>query len=216
MKSVVLRPSQQVEIREQGEAFSCFDDRLGRFRVPHYAGFRERRTAPFRVRAKRPTLCHLAACGRDHESRRRRAPPATNAPCGRHEIRPRLPSRHESAPPRSRHPSLPQRPFSPGSFCHVKRLPRETRNLRTKDNGQPTKACSSWRDKVEAGSRVGGSRWRWRVESLTSLLHLHFIQTPPTYRLQNENSMRNFFRLPFIQKSAPIREIRGLAPFAAS
>ena len=30
----------------------------------------------------------MAASGRDHESRRRRAPPATNAPCGRREIRP--------------------------------------------------------------------------------------------------------------------------------
>ena len=55
---------------------------------PAHAGFRERRAAPFRVRAKRPTHCHQAACGRDHESRRRRAPPATNAPCGRHETRP--------------------------------------------------------------------------------------------------------------------------------
>ena len=55
---------------------------------PALAGFRERRAAPFRVRAKRPTLCHMAAFGRDHESRRRRAPPATNAPCGRREIRP--------------------------------------------------------------------------------------------------------------------------------
>ena len=53
---------------------------------PAHAGFRERRAAPFRVCAKRPTLCHMAACGRDHESRRRRAPPATNAPCGRREI----------------------------------------------------------------------------------------------------------------------------------
>ena len=91
---------------------------------PAHAGFRERRPAPFRVRAKRPTLClqaafgcdheakrptlcHQAACGRNHESRRRRAPPTTNAPCGRREIPPRLPSRHEIAPPRSRHPSFP-------------------------------------------------------------------------------------------------------------
>ena len=44
-------------------------------------------------------LCHMAAYGRDHESRRRRAPSATNAPYGRHETQPRLPSRHESAPP---------------------------------------------------------------------------------------------------------------------
>ena len=52
------------------------------------ADIRERRVAPFRVCAKRPALCHRAACGRDHESRRRRAPPATNAPCGRHETYP--------------------------------------------------------------------------------------------------------------------------------
>ena len=72
---------------------------------PAHAGFRERRAAPFRVRAQRPShchwvpyghnheaqrppLCYQAACGRDHESRRRRAPPVTNAPCGRHETRP--------------------------------------------------------------------------------------------------------------------------------
>ena len=41
--------------RERGEALLCIDDRLCRFRVPRYAGFRERRAAPFRVRAKRPS-----------------------------------------------------------------------------------------------------------------------------------------------------------------
>ena len=76
------------EFERRAKRFSCLDDRSNRFRVPRYAGFRERRTAPFRVRAKRPTLCHRAACGRDHESRRRRAPLATNAPCGRREINP--------------------------------------------------------------------------------------------------------------------------------
>lgn len=39
----------------------------------------------------------------------------------------------------------------PRPFCRVKRLPRETRDSRTKDNGQPTKAHSSWRGKVESG-----------------------------------------------------------------
>ena len=55
--------------------------------------------------------------------------------------------------------------FVPMSFCRVKRLPRETRDSRTKDNGQPTKACSSWSGKVKSGM-------------LTSMLHLK-LPPPP-------------------------------------
>ena len=39
----------------------------------------------------------------------------------------RLPSRHESAPPHPRPSRIPQRLFSPGSFCHVHELTRISR-----------------------------------------------------------------------------------------
>ena len=89
MKSVVQRPSpRQVENSSEGRSIFVLRRTARTLSRPAHAGFRERRTAPFRVCAKRPTHCHLAACGRDHESRRRRAPPTTNAPCGRREICP--------------------------------------------------------------------------------------------------------------------------------
>ena len=121
MKSVAKRPSpRQVENSSEGRSSFVFRRAAQPLSRPAHAGFRERRAAPFHVRAKRPARCPQAACGRDHESRRRRAPPATNAPCGRREIRPRLPSSHESAPPHPRpsgcpHAHLPKALFAVSS-----------------------------------------------------------------------------------------------------
>ena len=72
------------------------DDRPCRFRVPRCAGFRERRAAPFRVRAKRPP-----------KSTERPAAATTKADgleCALRATRnaPRLPSSHESALPHPR------------------------------------------------------------------------------------------------------------------
>ena len=98
--------------REQGEAFSCFDEQPEHFRVPLTRSFVN--GAPRRfvsARSARPS-----ATGRPVAATTKavgtRAPPATNAPCGRHETQPRLPSRHESAPRTSRSSSLSQRHFT--------------------------------------------------------------------------------------------------------
>lgn len=83
--------------RERGEALSCIDDRPCRFRVPRYAGFRERRVAPFRVRAKRPS----PPSGLAPRPRKPSAPCADGHECALRATRnaPRLPSSHESALP---------------------------------------------------------------------------------------------------------------------
>ena len=120
------------EFERGGKALSCFDERLRRFRVPRYAGFRERRAAPFRVRAKRQltvheltrisriqiefvqicwdswTICQglspprpLPSSGLRPRPRKPSVPRAAGHERALRATRnpPRLPSRHESAPP---------------------------------------------------------------------------------------------------------------------
>ena len=169
----------------------------------------------------RHALCHLAAYGHERALRATRNPPSL--PSSHESAPPRLrPSRSTHA--KCAHPLVPvheltqiftnqkkiraireyswtaRRGLSPCHFCphvsRVKRLSRETWDSRTKDNGQPTKACSGWSGKAESGMS-------------TSKLHLQ-LPPPPhpnTSNLSptNENSMRNSFRLSFLPKSATLR-----------
>ena len=163
MKSEILRPApRQVENSSEGRSVFVSRRPFQPLSRPACAGFRERRAAPFRVCAKRPTRCpqtnheakrparcHQKTCGRDHESRRRRAPAATNAPCGRHETYPA--SRQVT---KALRPAIDLQAFPNAHF------PKALFAVSSACRGKPGIHRQKTMDSRQRPARVGVARWR--------------------------------------------------------